>query len=496
MNKHGNVQFNPQRMYNAWNRWDGDPNPPDPRWPAGLAVLQAIIAAAENNNLSVRGLGGGWSLSDAAVSRDYMVDSKGLNYLKIGLDPSYCDPYFANVSSQLIFAQCGISVLELNNNLEANDLALKTSGASNGQTICGAVSTGTHGSGNQIGSMQDFVLGLHLVSAGGNHFWIEPQSRPAVTQAFCDHLGTTLIRDDDLFNAVRVSFGSFGLVHAVLFQATSIYLLDQFVQHFDYSQVRNVIGTLDVSSLQLKGGTGLPYHFSLTVNPYAAGDGQKGAYVTWMFQRPFHPSPPPDQPVVTTVPGDELLGVIGTLTDAVPGAIPAAVTALLDSQLPENLTGSLATPGQTFAATNITTGGTSCELGVAIADAPAAVDTVIQVAQQNPYAGAIALRFVPPSDALLAFTKFAPYTCTIELVAVNSNRTRDAYNKIWDALEAKNIPHAFHWGQIARPSFQQLQGVFGDRVDRWLAARRKMLTTPKALATFSNDLLQSWGLDT
>ena len=45
----------------------------------------------------------------------------------------------------LYFAQCGTSVEELNTDLQAQGLCLRTSGANQGQTICGAFSTGTHG---------------------------------------------------------------------------------------------------------------------------------------------------------------------------------------------------------------------------------------------------------------------------------------------------------------------------------------------------------------
>ena len=131
---------------------------------------------------------------------------------------------------------------------------------------------------------------------------------------------------------------------------------------------------------------------------------------------------------------------------------------------------------------------------MALADAPRAVEAVIQVAQTQKYAGAIALRFVPPSDALLAFTQFGPYTSTIELIATNTPRTLKAYEMSWDALEQQNIPHTFHWGQMMRPNPQQLQQVFGTRLDRWLAARRNFLKT-KGRLTFANDLMRSWGID-
>src|SRR5690606_10230531 len=109
-----------------------------------------------------------------------------------GLKPENVDPAYAGNPEYLVFTQCGTSVLELNRILERRGLALPTSGASNGQTFCGAFSTGTHGAANMVGSMQDYVAGLHVVGEGGRDYWVEPASRPVVSRKFCETLGTEL----------------------------------------------------------------------------------------------------------------------------------------------------------------------------------------------------------------------------------------------------------------------------------------------------------------
>ena len=83
----------------------------------------------------------------------------------------------------------------------------------------GAVAPGTHGAAIDIGGVQEYVVGIHLIGAGGRHIWLERASRPIVTDAFVAMLGAELVRDDAMFNAALVSFGSFGIVHAVLFEA-------------------------------------------------------------------------------------------------------------------------------------------------------------------------------------------------------------------------------------------------------------------------------------
>ena len=171
-NKHLNVPAHVERLYEVWNRWSDLSRPERDVWQPGLRALQHIVREAEAAGKRVRGLGGGWSLSEAAVTQDYLVDTKQLNNLVIGMSAAFLDAHFQGDPTHLMFAQCGVSVMELNTALEAQDLALSTSGASNGQTICGAISTGTHGAAHAVGAMQDSIVGLHIVAEGGRHYWI------------------------------------------------------------------------------------------------------------------------------------------------------------------------------------------------------------------------------------------------------------------------------------------------------------------------------------
>lgn len=492
-NKHLNVSANVERLYDAWNRWSDRSVPAQHVWMAGLGALQRIVRDAEAMGKRVRGLGGAWALSGAAVTQDFMVDTKPLNYLDIGLQPQNLDPAFQGVPERLVFAQCGVSVMELNQALEARHVSLPTSGASNGQTICGAISTGTHGSAHAVGAMQDVIVGLHIVAQGGTHYWLERASQPVVAQRFCDILGAELVRDDDLFNAAVVSFGSFGLMHAVLFTCEPIYTLELHIRRFDYDAVKPVLSTLDVSSLQLPEGNTLPFHFEVVLNPYRTQPNAQGAYVRFMYKRDYTPVPRPPGNTVVTSPGDDLLGFMGFLSDAVPQLIPATLDTVLQQQLQPTTDPVLGTHGQIFGST--TTGGhaMSTEIGIALQDAGRAVEAIFEVVAAYPFAGTVALRYVKASPALLAFTYFAPITCTIELPSVGSARTAQAFERIWAALDQGGIPYTLHWGQCLRHDAAFIRRAFGARVDDWLAARRDFLG-PVGRRTFANDLLTDCGL--
>src|SRR5215467_4328737 len=113
------------------------------------------------------------------------------------IDPAYAGP---NREKNLRFVQCGNSILELHRQLRAQGRRLRSCGASNGQTIAGALSTGTHGAAIDAGSIANYVVGLHIVVSPTRHVWLERKSYPVMTKDFADALGAEWIRDDSLFN--------------------------------------------------------------------------------------------------------------------------------------------------------------------------------------------------------------------------------------------------------------------------------------------------------
>ena len=184
INKHQNIEATVWRHYDVWNH-DAEGGCAGPEsWRGGFAALRGILHDAQARGRRVRAVGRRWSLSPVAVCPDIMINTTPLNYRVVGLpwsdiSTSSVDP------SRLVFAQCGTSVLELSLALESRGLSLPTSGASNGQTICGAIATGTHGSARSVGSMQDYILGFHLLADNGRHYWVERASKPVKPSATC-----------------------------------------------------------------------------------------------------------------------------------------------------------------------------------------------------------------------------------------------------------------------------------------------------------------------
>ena len=177
-------------------------------------AIQAFLGKAIAENKTVRALGGGWSFTKVAAA-DWILNTKMLNMLFPIRNTQSLSLQYKGTPNNLLFAQCGNSIQELNNWLKQNNRSLKTSGASNGQTITGCFSTGTHGSAIDTGSVQDFIVGMHIITGPENHIWLERESYPVVSDALIQKFQTKLVADDDLFNAALVSFGSFGFIHGV-----------------------------------------------------------------------------------------------------------------------------------------------------------------------------------------------------------------------------------------------------------------------------------------
>ncbi len=456
-----------------------------------IAMLQGILAQAIHDGARVRALGGGWSLSRAAATEGYMIDTKQLNwYFRLGarsIHPSYVGDH-----SGLVFLQCGMSVYEVNKYLDQTyGRALKTTGASNGQTILGAISTGTHGSAFNTGAMPDYVVGMHIIVGPDRHVWLERASQPAVSDDFVARLGADLVRDDVLFDSALVSFGSFGIIHAVLVETVPTYLLETHQRRLPLDvELRRAMATLDFSRLPMPHVGEVPHHFEVDVNPH---DVPNGVWVSVMYLRGLAPYTPPDKTPGEYGPGDDLLSVVGLLTPLISGSVAPIINAFAGQYLKE-YSYVMGKQGEIFSKTIVHGKAMSMELGLPLPIVSDALPIILEEARRGSFPGFIGIRYIKRSRALLAFTKF-DMTCTVELQGAFSSLSQTVYDRIWSALEAARIPYTLHWGQMNNFTPPRVRAMYGPAVDQWLASRRSLLT-PQAQRLFSSTFLEDCGLAT
>ncbi|HET7462102.1 MAG TPA: FAD-binding protein [Longimicrobium sp.] len=488
--KHETFRDRPLRaLWDLHNPLEGSPLD---QYNAATRALLKLVRDAQQQGVAVRALGGGWSFTEAPLTDGWMLNTKWMN-LYFNNVSTLVHPSYTGDRAGLRFAQCGCSMQELNIALKRENRSLRTMGASNGQTIAGAMSTGTHGAAIDVGAIPDYVVGLHVVAGPGRHVWLERASRPVMKDDFGQRLGVTqVVRDDAIFEAALVSFGSFGLIHGVMFETDPVFLLEMYRRHMPLDAgLRHALNTLDFSQLQLPRGAERPYHFQVVVNPYALA---RGVHVTTMYRRPFNPgyTPPPDV-FGGFGPGDDAIAFVGTITDSVPGLIPAVATTILAQAYKdiEKVTGTI---GEIFSNTTTRGRAASTAIGLPLERATEVMELALELNRaQGPFASLVAFRFVKATRATLGWQRFGPATCILELDAPLSDRTLKLYRLMWQALVDRGIPHTFHWGKQHALDDAGVRRAYGPARDRWIDARHRLLD-PASRATFSNAYLQRLGL--
>lgn len=474
-------------IYNLWNPMGGRPLE---RYNATTRALQELIAGAVRDRVRLRALGGGWSLSLAPATDGRLINTKPLN-LFFRLAPRLVDPQYAGDPAGLRFVQCGSAIVELNKRFLRQGRSLKTSGASNGQTIAGALSTGTHGSAIDSGAIHDTVAGLHLVVGPRRHVWLERASQPVASDEFAQRLGAERIRDDALFDAALVSFGSFGIIHGVMLETDELFLLRLHRRRMPLNgALRRALDTLDFSGLGLPGGAERPYHFQVVVNPFAL---DAGAHVITLYRRPFRPGyRPPRSSPEGLGPGDDAPAFIGLVTDLAPSTIPFAVNQAL-ARAYRDIHEVEGTLGEIFTNTTIRGRVASTAMGIPVSRATEALDLVLALNREHgPFPVLAAFRYVKRTRATLGWTRFEP-TCVFELDGPASARTLSLYRRVWAALRERGIPHTFHWGKQLELDAEGVRRLYGDAVGQWLAARNSLLD-PESRRVFSNRFQEELGL--
>jgi FAD/FMN-containing dehydrogenase len=454
-------------------------------------LIAKFIGQAGTEGKSVRALGGNWSWTKVGYTNNWILSSIRLNRIKRiaaqEVDPSYG----VHEQDKLVFVQCGCSILELNRALESLGRSIKTSGASNGQTIAGLISNGTHGAAIDFGSSPDFVTGLHIILSLERHVFLEPASRPVVSDLFIEKIGAELIRNDDLFYAALVSFGSFGFIHGVMIETDPLFLLNMFRKRIASADITPLMETLDFTNTSFLPHPGRrPHHFQVTINPFATDEGY---YTTVMYKEPHRDSYPRIQFDASIAgPGEDAPILLGRLTGLLPGISPLIVKQTLKAAY-KNIDNAWGTHGEVFAATPVKGKVLSCAIGIPVAHTNEVLDICFHLNKKHSFVGIFACRFIKPTKALLGFTRFSP-TCVAEFDSFETGSTWRFYRDLWQELENSGIPYTFHWGKVNNLDAAKVAKMYGPGVEKWIQARNSLLS-PKMLQVFTNDFMKQTGLD-
>jgi len=481
------------------------------------ANFQWIIKYALENQLNIRAMGSGWSFSKVAVSEDAIINTKRLRH-KFALGKENFHPDFLNAGikpENFKFLQCGNTIIQINEYLEKQSQpskSLMVSGGSNGQTIAGAFSTGTHGAAVFKGALPEMVVGMHVITGPDRHIYVERASRRITSDAFHMKLGAETIIEDDLFNAISVSFGSFGIIHGVLVEVEDKFLLEQKMQRVPFDNaMTEAVTKMDFSKIQhhLKYTWNDPqrhlYHFELAVNPhdFAFNDPEKGVYMRTMFKVAFREDYKRIEHATSGFTyGDDTLGLIQTVLDQVQAKVgflnrilvPQIVNSLfgLAYSRPEDLVGTI---GETFTNTRFRGKVFSAAICLDVKDVAKAIQICLKINKNVKLAGILAFRFVKGNAATLAFTRFK-HSVVMELDGADAAVNHQFYQLVLESLEAAAIPYTIHWGKLNRiVDKNRLNYIYGnEKIQQWKKQRSKVMTQ-EVQQLFNNEFMQQCGLD-
>lgn len=478
------------------------------------AALKAIIGHCfDSPSSTLRAIGSRWSLSRIIEPGDVVLDPANMNVV-LRVKADWLDPqYRATRAAQQftpIFAQGGTQIASLNRRLAEAGLAVQTSGAGDGQRLAGCLATGTHGSALGIGAMHDTALGFHLVVGPSESVFVQRATAPACgpeVSAWLERetgIPTRHVLDDDWFAAAQVNLGSLGFVHGVILETVPLYALRgrQIVRRFADADVWRTLSDLQTERLH-PDVRERPYHFEVIFHPYPANEGP-GAFIRvfWKHSADGIPLSPPS-PAIPDASSD-LMGLISGLSDIIDAAAPTwALRLLFSDQLERRFKpGDLAPrhPGNIFGPTSLPPGrGASTEVIVAQRYAHRSLEVLYDVlrreaARGNHLLGPVAVRFVPQTGALLGMNVHG-MNAYIELPSVRNDEVLTIFRRWWDELEAASIPFTCHWGQQHGMTPSRLETFFGQRPQRWKAARRDMLSSEIARRVFAAPLLAEVGLN-
>lgn len=457
----------------------------------GATVLQEFLARASRERRRVRAQGAAWSFSEAASIPGGHVLATGYANWLFPVPRTHVHGGYRGDPEGLVLCQTGIAVSELNMFLERRlSRSLATSGASNGQTFVGAMSTGTHGSAIDQPAIQGQVVALQLVPGPDRNLWIERASDPVTDGRIAGELGATLVRDDALFESALVGLGAFGIVYSVVVKTVPLFLLETHRARVPLDASLRGAMTGDLAGASLPGPDERPYFFQSVVNDHIDPG---AAYVTAAYKRPWRPGHPLVYDLQNKrAPGYNLAVIVGKLVEAFPGATPAITRAVLSDQL-SPIRGKIASWGQSFNFTTPRAGVAGASVAVPTEQTFDALAVLQRALRRIGHAPVVfACRYVARSPGLLAFTRYAR-NVVIDIDGVDTPATRRVMAEGITALREAKIAHAEHWGKINQLTAPSVRDSYGADLQRWRQIRNEVLD-PNARFIFGSPFLDRLGI--
>jgi L-gulonolactone oxidase len=396
--------------------------------------LALAVARAADEGREVRAAGSGHSFTDTACTDGVLVDIAAMG-----------EVLEADRSSGLVTVQAGITLHELGNRLAALGLAMENQGDIDAQTLAGAISTATHGTGAGYRNVSSQVRAVRLVTAGGDVLDIDGD-------------------DPDLLGAAQVGLGALGVISAVTLQAVPIFTLER------RDEPQPLDAVLDDFDQHADGAD----HFELYVFPYT--DVALTRTSTRSDREP-EPGNVRVEVVQERLVENGALGLLGAVTGRLPRAIPRMNRALVKALSPSVKVDR----SHRVYATRRDVRFTEMEYAVPREHGPEALRRVLDTIERRalPIAFPIEVRVVAGDDAPLstAHGRDSVYIATHQFRGQEFETYFRAVEAIMDSYGGRP-----HWGKRHYQSAATLRERY-PLWDDWQAARERL----DPGRTFAND---------
>jgi FAD/FMN-containing dehydrogenase len=187
-------------MSAQWSNWSGSVQcqPRQLLWPLVEQQIVDVVRRAAADGQTVRVAGTGHSFTPLCASDDVLLSLDRWAGIE-SADPATCCAWI----------RAGSKLHDLGGPLAEQGLALENQGDVDVQAIAGAVSTGTHGTGETLGNIATQLAGLRIVTADGDILTCSPEA------------------DAEVFRAAQVSLGALGVITAVQLRLLPRYRLHE-----------------------------------------------------------------------------------------------------------------------------------------------------------------------------------------------------------------------------------------------------------------------------
>jgi FAD-linked oxidoreductase len=194
---------------NRWRNWSGlaDATVPRVLTPRSTAAVRSAVLRVREAGTTLKMTGTGHSFTDIARPEHTLLRPEGMSGV-LAVDRE----------AMTVTALAGTPLKVLNATLEQLGLSLHNMGDIAEQTIAGATSTGTHGTGGRAAGLSAQLAGLEMVTGTG------------------ELLRADATDNADVFDVARVGLGALGILTTLTFRVEPLFVLEAHEQPMSWDE--------------------------------------------------------------------------------------------------------------------------------------------------------------------------------------------------------------------------------------------------------------------